>query len=136
MQARSHLVILVVFSLGAVADTAFGQQSKEIFVDGFNGRLGASFDSTKWTAETGGGGWGNQELQYYTGNSDNVRLDGKGNLEIVAASVAANAPLDCWYGKCRYTSARLLTKGKFQFTYGRAEARIRVPEGAGVWPAF
>jgi len=133
MRTRSSFGFLVVCCL---ATFAFGQPPKQIFGDEFNGQRGTSFDSSKWTAETGGSGWGNEELQYYMGGTDNVRLDGKGNLEIRAVPVAAGTGLDCWYGKCKYTSARLITKGKFQFTYGRAEARIRVPEGAGVWPAF
>jgi beta-glucanase (GH16 family) len=133
MKARSCFGLLVVCCLTTVA---FGQAANQRFEDEFNDRKGTSFDSSKWTAETGGGGWGNEELQFYTGSTENVRLDGKGNLEIRAVPVAAGTELDCWYGKCQYTSARLITKGKFQFTYGRAEARIRVPEGAGVWPAF
>ncbi|MEQ1762114.1 MAG: glycoside hydrolase family 16 protein [Pyrinomonadaceae bacterium] len=136
MRAKSCFVILVACCLAGLSTFALGQAAKEIFSDEFISQRIASFDSSKWTAETGGGGWGNEELQYYTDRTDNVRVDGKGNLEIRAVPVAPDNTLDCWYGKCRYTSARLITKGKFQFTYGRAEARIRVPEGAGVWPAF
>ncbi|MDI1241870.1 MAG: glycoside hydrolase family 16 protein [bacterium] len=136
MRVKIFRVVLVVFCTMCLLTFASGQPAKAVFSDEFNGPRGTSFDSLKWTAETGGGGWGNQELQYYTGETDNARLDGKGNLEIRAVPVPADKALDCWYGKCRYTSARLITKGKFQFTYGRAEARIRVPEGAGVWPAF
>jgi beta-glucanase (GH16 family) len=113
-----------------------GQVNDPVFADEFNGPKSAPFDKTKWTAETGGGGWGNEELQYYTGDTGNVRLDGEGNLEIRAVPIEASTTMKCWYGTCRYTSARLITKGKFQFRYGRAEARIKVPEGAGVWPAF
>ena len=136
MRAKSCFVILAVCCLAGLSTSAFGQPAKELFSDEFNGRRTTSIDASKWIAETGGGGWGNEELQYYTDRTDNVRVDGKGNLEIRAIPVAADDTLDCWYGKCRYTSARLITKGKFQFTYGRAEARIRVPEGDGVWPAF
>ena len=129
------LVLLILASLGFAA-VSFGQPATTAFADEFKGERGAPFDGTTWTAETGGGGWGNEELQYYTGNTENVRLDGDGNLEIRAVPLAASTTLKCWYGKCRFTSARLITKGKFQFKYGRAEARIKVPEGAGVWPAF
>jgi len=113
-----------------------GQSARLIFADEFDGAEDAAFDSKLWTGEIGGGGWGNQELQYYTVDRKNVRLDGKGNLEIRAVELPAETTLNCWYGKCRYASARLITKGKFQFTYGRAESRISLPEGTGVWPAF
>jgi beta-glucanase (GH16 family) len=125
-------VLLVLISLG-FSSALSGQPT---FADEFKGVKGAAFDNSKWTAETGGSGWGNEELQYYTGDTENVRLDGDGNLEIRAIPLDASATVKCWYGKCRYTSARLITKGKFQFKYGRVEARIKVPEGAGVWPAF
>ena len=132
-------LLLLALSISIVLSASLellGQPGTAEFADEFNGARGASFDNTKWTAETGGRGWGNEELQYYTGNTENVRLDGEGNLEIRALPLRPSTPLDCWYGKCRYSSARLITKGKFQFTYGRAEARIKVPEGHGVWPAF
>ena len=125
--------LLLVCVLGFVTG-AFCQTPREIFADEFAGAIGTSFDSSKWTAEIGGGGWGNEELQYYTGAIDNVRHDGNGNLEIRAMPSIADAR--CWYGMCRFTSARLITKGKFDFKYGRVEARIKVPDGSGVWPAF
>ena len=121
--------------LTALAIVSNGQSST-VSSDDFDGARDNSFDSSKWSAEIGGGGWGNEELQYYTSEKENVRLDGRGNLEIRAIPTGAGSDLECWYGKCRFTSARLITKGKFQFTYGRAEARIKLPEGAGVWPAF
>ena len=127
------LLIALLFPL---VPPSSGQVGTRAFTDEFNGRKSASFDRTKWTAETGGGGWGNEELQFYTEDTQNVHLDGEGNLEIRAVPLEASTDLKCWYGPCRYTSARLITKGKFQFRYGRAEARIKVPEGAGVWPAF
>jgi beta-glucanase (GH16 family) len=103
--------------------------------DEFEGPVGAPVDGTKWVAETGGHGWGNQERQYYT-LTDNVSLDGSGHLVITARAEPPNSPYQCWYGTCRYTSARLKTKGKYEPTYGRIEARIRVPRGQGIWPAF
>jgi beta-glucanase (GH16 family) len=121
-------------ALSSLTSHAIGQPSLEIFADEFTGPRGAPVDFTKWTAELGGGGWGNEELQYYSEKVDNVRLDGSGNLEIRA--LPSSSELTCWYGKCRFTSGRLITKGKFDFKYGTAEARIKVPSGAGVWPAF
>lgn len=135
MRSKLNFVFLNILVLAAMSSAGPGQ-SKKLFADEFNGPLGTAFDSSKWAAESGGGGWGNEELQFYTDSTDNVRLDGRGNLEIRALPLPTSTDLSCWYGKCRYTSARLITKGKFDFTYGRAEARIRVPEGAGVWPAF
>jgi beta-glucanase (GH16 family) len=102
--------------------------------DEFNGAAGAAVDSTKWVADTGGHGWGNQERQYYTPGA-NASLDGSGNL-VITARVSTDPSRQCWYGVCGYTSARLKTKDRFETTYGRFEARIRVPRGQGIWPAF
>jgi beta-glucanase (GH16 family) len=104
--------------------------------DEFDGPAGAAVDGTKWVAETGGQGWGNQEKEYYTAGTANAALDGSGRLVITARTEPSNSSLSCWYGACRYTSARLLTKTKFEPTYGRFEARIRIPRGQGLWPAF
>lgn len=74
-----------------------------------------------------GDGWGNQELQYYTDRPDNVRVE-NGFLLITAREESfANSP---------YTSARLLTQDRFEQEFGRFEARIRLPFGQGIWPAF
>jgi beta-glucanase (GH16 family) len=104
--------------------------------DEFDGPAGAPVDSASWTAETGGGGWGNQEREYYTAGSENATLDGQGNLVITAREEPAGSSRSCWYGTCRYTSARLVTRGRFTQTYGRFEARIQIPRGQGMWPAF
>ncbi len=108
--------------------------------DEFNTKRGAQPDPRKWGYEVGDGvaignpGWGNDELEYYTTSTDNAATDGKGNLAITAK--AADGTLSCYYGPCKYTSARLLTKNKFEVAYGKIEARIKVPRGAGLWPAF
>jgi len=115
---------------------AFAQVPTEMFRDEFEKAAGTPIDSTKWTAEIGGSGWGNEELQFYTKSKENAFHDGTGSFAIKAIMLDRGTKLDCWYGKCRYTSARLITKGKFDFKYGRVEARIKVPSGAGVWPAF
>jgi beta-glucanase (GH16 family) len=95
--------------------------------DEFEGNLGTSVDATKWNYDIGNGenGWGNNELQTYTQNPSNIGLDGNGNLVISAFSFGGN-----------YTSARINTKGLFAQKYGRMEARIKTPTGAGIWPAF
>ncbi|MBC8994854.1 family 16 glycosylhydrolase, partial [Micromonospora chalcea] len=101
----------------------------------FNGPAGAAPDASKWRYDIGGGGWGNNELQYYTNSTRNAALDGNGNL-VITARKENPAGYNCWYGSCQYTSARLLTNGTFAQAYGRFEARIKVPRGQGLWPAF
>ncbi len=76
---------------------------------------------------TGTNGWGNNELQYYTNRKENVKVE-NGYLLITAQKES--------YKGSAYTSAKLLTKGLFSQTYGRFEARIRLPYGQGFWPAF
>lgn len=84
-------------------------------------------DPNIWNMETGGSGWGNNELQYYTDRIDNASVDG-GMLTITAKEEA--------YGGRDYTSARITTQNKFDFKYGRIEARMKLPYGQGIWPAF
>lgn len=106
--------------------------------DEFDGPAGAPPDTTRWVHDTGGQGWGNQELQRYTTDSSNIAVDGQGHLVITARAIASGdaAGGRCWYGACRYTSARLKTQNRFTQSYGRFEARLRIPRGRGVWPAF
>lgn len=106
-----------------------------VWFDEFTGPAGRAPDPSKWVRETGGTGWGNRELQYYTDSEANSMLDGAGNLVITARSENP-AGYSCWYGICEYTSARLNTAGKFAQAYGRFEARIKLPRGQGLWPAF
>ncbi|MEU6205039.1 family 16 glycosylhydrolase [Micromonospora musae] len=103
--------------------------------DDFNGPAGTAPDQNKWKYDIGGGGWGNNELQYYTNSTRNAALDGNGNL-VITARRENPANHSCWYGSCQYTSARLLTAGTFAQAYGRFEARIKIPRGQGLWPAF
>ena len=90
-------------------------------------------DSTIWGYDLGtgnsdtGAGWGNNELQSYTNRTENVKVE-NGYLLITAKKESLNG--------ASYTSARLTTKGLFEQTYGRFEARIRLPYGQGIWPAF
>lgn len=103
-----------------------------VWSDEFNGPNGSPVDRSKWVFETGGGGWGNQELEYYTDRTENAYLhDGK---LVIKARAEKYTGAD---GVTRnYTSARLKTLGKFSQTYGRFEARIKIPGGQGLWPAF
>jgi beta-glucanase (GH16 family) len=113
-------------------------KSSPLWSDEFEGPKGAPPDPSKWEQETGGDGWGNHELQYYTDQAENAVLDGNSCLAITARTIADVEPESrmCWYGPCRFTSARLLTRGRFSVTYGVVEARIKVPFGKGIWPAF
>jgi beta-glucanase (GH16 family) len=102
--------------------------------DEFDGPAGAPADPGIWQPQTGGHGWGNRELQYYTAGTENAALDGAGNLAIV---VARPAPEDRGrYGGCGYTSARLTTSRRLAVRYGVVQARMRIPDGQGMWPAF
>jgi beta-glucanase (GH16 family) len=106
----------------------------------FGGPAGTPPDPRVWNHEIGDGtannipGWGNSELQYYTADAANGAQDGQGNLVITAR--ASDGSLVCYYGPCLYTSARLTTQGKREVGFGRVEARVRLPRGAGLWPAF
>ena len=103
--------------------------------DEFRGAAGTGPDASKWSHETGGDGWGTHEREYYTAGISNAALDGNGNLAITARADDASGH-KCWYGACRYTSARLITAGHFTQLYGRISARIKLPEGKGLWPSF
>lgn len=92
--------------------------------DEFNG---TSIDTSNWKFETGGGGWGNNELEYYTNRSENARIE-NGNLVIQANKES--------YNGSSYTSARLKSQGLRNWTYGKVEARMKLPAGQGIWPAF
>ncbi|WES63842.1 carbohydrate binding domain-containing protein [Microbacter sp. GSS18] len=107
--------------------------------DEFDAPAGTPADPRFWTYETGGWGWGNDELQYYSDSTDNAAHDGEGNMVITTRAVEdpEAAGLECWYGPCEYTSARLITEGKVEFEHGRLEARAKMPDGEpGIWPAI
>ena len=105
---------------------------KLVWADEFNGPDKSPIDSAKWTAQVGGNGWGNQELEYFTNRVDNAYQSG-GSLVIKAINEkytgADNVTRD-------YTSARLTTRKQFSAKFGRFEARIKIPYGQGLWPAF
>ena len=132
---RLILAFLVLFlSVSSVSSQV--RTRKFAFSDEFLGPAGSPVDPSKWTGETGGWGWGNNELQYYRNSTENVYHDGLGSLVIEAKKEQPPLLLNCWYGPCGYTSARLISKQKFERKYGRFEARIKIPHGNGLWPAF
>ncbi|MEV8372675.1 discoidin domain-containing protein [Kribbella sp. NPDC056861] len=109
-----------------------------VFADEFNGPAGTKPDAAKWSADPGIGQ--NNELQVYT-NHNNTQMDGTGNLVLEArreVTPGSACPIDpvSGSGTCQYTSARMNTANKFSTTYGKIEARIKVPKGNGLWPAF
>jgi|GEM_PF-897336 beta-glucanase (GH16 family) len=86
-----------------------------------------SIQSSNWNFETGGGGWGNAELENYTNRPQNATIN-NGQLNIIAQQES--------YGGSNYTSARMNTSGLHSWTYGKVEAYIKLPSGQGLWPAF
>jgi beta-glucanase (GH16 family) len=98
-----------------------------VWSDEFDQPDGSSPNSAKWTYDIGATGWGNNERQHYTSRTNNARIE---NGMLVIEAKQEN------YQGANYTSARLKTQGKAAWTYGRIEARIKIPRGQGIWPAF
>lgn len=128
------IVVLAGSLLGLTAINAASGDWRLVWSDEFNGTAGSGVDTSKWVYETGGGGWGNGELENYTNRTDNVYLEQDPNnpdnrfLVIKALKEA--------YGGSQYTSGRIKTQGKFSFQYGKVEMRAKLPYGQGIWPAF
>ncbi len=139
----SPLVALSAFAMCGGSDTGAAPspppqpgaqplQWQRSWSDEFDGADGSRPDPSRWVHELGGGGWGNQELETYTDRPENARIEG-GALVITARAEKLTGS----DGIARdYTSARLKTLGRFSQAYGRFEARIRIPRGQGLWPAF
>ncbi|WP_430200965.1 RICIN domain-containing protein [Paenibacillus lautus] len=130
MMLRKGICVVILFSLLVVLlpvnKINAAPNWNLVWSDEFNG---TSLNRANWTPEigTGSGGWGNNELQYYTDRAQNVQVTG-GNLVITAQKES--------YGGMNYTSARIKTQDLKSFTYGKVEARIKLPSGQGLWPAF
>lgn len=106
-------------------DLGWEFESEPIWADEFD--YSGKPNSSKWNYDIGGGGWGNNELQYYTDDLNNVSVGG-GNLVITTRKEKKE--------NRDYTSTRLVSRNKGDFLYGRIEARLKVPVGKGTWPAF
>jgi beta-glucanase (GH16 family) len=100
---------------------------KLVWQDEFEGPAGQSPDPDRWQFDIGTD-WGNEQLEFDTSRPENVSLDGNGNLAITAREE--------FFNERDYTSGRINTKGRFAQERGRFEARIRLPVGQGIWPAF
>jgi len=115
-----------------------------LWSDEFSGTANAAPAATAWNAESGNGcpgncGWGNKELQYYTTSANKQDGSVDGILNITASRLPTTTTYGCPYGvngKCSFTSGRLTTQNKVNFSYGYLEAKIKVPAGSGTWPAF
>ncbi|MFE3168756.1 ricin-type beta-trefoil lectin domain protein [Streptomyces sp. NPDC059224] len=116
------------------AEAADAGAAAVTFSDTFDGPAGSAVNSSKWTQETGDN-VNNHEREYYTSGTNNAALDGQGHL-VITAKKENPANYQCWYGTCQYTSARMNTSGKFSAQYGHVEARMKIPRGQGMWPAF
>lgn len=137
---RGSVVLLLL--LTAASGSARGKQQEAApgtekdwvltWSDEFNGADGSRPDPAKWKFTVGGNGWGNSELEYYTDGPQNAVIRG-GSLVIRAVKETFTGPNNV---KRKYTSARISTKGLFDQVYGRFEARIKIPRGQGMWPAF
>ncbi len=119
------VTFLTLQSFLALQTFAQTKYNKLIWSDEFN--YNGAPDSSKWSYNSGAGGWGNNELEYYTDRPQNVMVK-DGMLHITALKED--------YKDSHYTSARILTKGKFSFKYGRIEVRAKLPAGVGTWPAI
>jgi beta-glucanase (GH16 family) len=120
---QNHGTYIPVDNTGYTAATSYPGMALT-WSDEFNGK---TLNTSNWTQETGGSGWGNNELEYYTSSANNTFLTG-GYLVIEARKETI--------GTNNYTSARLKTQNKKTFTYGRMDIRAKLPKGQGLWPAI
>jgi beta-glucanase (GH16 family) len=140
MRRRPHLLVAAVLAaamtvpLGLTASAAPAAPAAATFTDDFDGPTGNAADGGKWQYETGDN-VNNHELEWYTAGSNNAALDGQGHL-VITAKRENPGNNNCWYGYCQYTSARLNTAQRFTQAYGHFEARMQIPRGQGMWPAF
>lgn len=124
MRIILNIAVLIIL----ITNSFFCEKSewKLVWSDEFN--YSGLPDRAKWSFEVGGKGWGNNELQYYTDADTNNALVKNGYLNITARKDTKGAN--------QYTSARLITKGKSLFKYGKIEVRAKLPQGVGTWPAI
>jgi beta-glucanase (GH16 family) len=120
---RGIIFLSALLIIGGCDDSELEDRNYQlVWQDEFN--ADGALDDSKWTFDLGGGGWGNNELQTYTNDAANVTVE-DGSLKITAINNGGS-----------FTSARIKTQGLFDQAYGRFEARIKMPWGPGIWPAF
>jgi len=120
-------VIVIAFAALAAVASAHAQTSwKLVWSDEFNGPAGSTPNPKYWTYDLGTDCCGNNELETYTKAAENAHMDGLGHLDIHVENPSPGV----------YTSARMKTEGGYAVEYGRIEARIKIPFGQGMWPAF
>jgi beta-glucanase (GH16 family) len=125
----------VVAGLGSSA--TYAAAPKLLWSDEFNAKKVSALSSKVWDYDIGDGyGWGNSEQEYYTKLPANVKVNGQGQLEINALRLQDTDPITDRCFTCQFSSAKIKTAGKLGFKYGHLEARIQLPAGQGMWPAF
>jgi beta-glucanase (GH16 family) len=122
-RAIRHVLLALVLSTPVLCHADW----QLVWSDEFNQPDGSAPNPANWGYDIGNGGWGNEELEYYTSRTNNARIE-NGQLVIEAQQES--------YGGSSYTSARLKTQGLWSWAYGRIEASIKIPQGQGIWPAF
>jgi beta-glucanase (GH16 family) len=132
MWSKGFLIFIPVLLVSGCRQipTPFGAPAgdwKLVWADEFDAPDGSAIDPTRWTFDTGGGGWGNGEWEYYTDTTDNAYIQ-DGAL-VIKATKDQNADHS-------YTSARVVTRGRGDWLYGLFEIRARLPQGQGIWPAI
>ena len=126
LRALSALLGLLCSTGSCTSPTGLGPYEL-VWEDDFNAAAGTLPNPEHWGFDIGTD-WGNAQLEWTTDRPENVAHDGNGHLVITARQESYNGR--------DYTSARITTAGKREFTYGRFEARIKLPVGQGIWPAF
>src|SRR5262249_4188501 len=111
---RPWILLSLALGLAALPRTSGAQTWELVWSDEFSG---SSVNTSNWTFETGGGGWGNHELEYYT-NGANASV-ANGVLTITASK--GSGGFSCWYGTCQYTSTRRITRGQRECTHRKDE---------------
>ena len=124
---RIAILFLVPALLSGCDDQDEARTWNLVWSDEFEGAAGQLPDPSNWAFDVGTD-WGNAQLEYDTDRPENVSLDGNGNLAITARRES--------YQGSAYTSGRIKTQGLFEQAWGRFEARIQLPVGQGIWPAF
>ena len=139
--------VALTLMVNPAADAAPKKTLKLLWSDEFNGKKGSAPSAKTWSREIGGGGWGNSERQFYTDKALNASMDGAGRLVITAKRISneyseqvsddpGTEDILNRCSECQFTSARMKSARKVSFMFGRVEARMKLPQGVGTWPAF